>query len=92
MTQYMVERYVPGASEAGLEASRRRIERATAQISAGGTLVRYLGSTVVPEEESCFFWFESTSAATVRRVFEQARVSFARIVVAHGRAPVEHLQ
>jgi len=89
MTQYMVERYVPGATEASLEEYRKRLEAAAEEVSAGGTLVRYLGSTFVPEEESCFCWFESATATDVSRVCEQARVTFARIVIAHGLAPVQ---
>jgi hypothetical protein len=85
----MVERYVPGATEASLEQYRKRLEAAAEEVSAGGTLVRYLGSTFVPEEESCFCWFESANAVGVSRVCKRAQIPFARIVVAHGRAPVQ---
>ena len=89
MTQYMVEGYVPGATEASLEDGRRRIEAAAEQIAADGTSIRYLGSTFVPEEESCFCWFESASVADVSRACELAGITFARIVEAHGLMPAE---
>ena len=79
MAQFMVERYVPGATEDELEAARERLAAATNGLAADGVDVRYLGSTFVPEEESCFCRFEGGSADGVRQACEQAGVAFARI-------------
>jgi hypothetical protein len=87
MTQYMVERYLPGVTQQHFEKLRSRIAAAADSVSAPGASVRYLGSTFVPEEESCFCRFESANADGVRRACEQAGVSFARIVETHDFTP-----
>jgi hypothetical protein len=87
MTQYMVERYLPGVTQQSFEELRKRIAAAAEKVSARGAPVRYVGSTFVPEEESCFCRFESASADGVRRACEQAGVSFARIFETHDFTP-----
>lgn len=79
MAQYMVERYVPGVTDAELATARKRLASAAEALAARGVDVRYLGSTFVPEEESCFCRFEGGSADGVRQACEQAGVAFARI-------------
>jgi Protein of unknown function (DUF4242) len=78
--KYLVERYLPGVTDGQLGEAGERLAAAAAQLAAGGVEVRYVGSTFVPEEESCFCGFESTSVDGVERVCERAGVSFARIV------------
>ena len=75
MPTYLVERYLPGRDRAWLVAAlaRLRTQRTTAA---------YLGSTYVPEDDSCFCRFEAESADDVRDANEIARVPFARIVAA----------
>jgi hypothetical protein len=75
MRLYMVERYLPGVTPDGFEEMRARIASAARVVRT----VRYLGSTFVPEEESCFCRFEGTSLDAVRRTCEAAGVPFARI-------------
>jgi hypothetical protein len=87
MTQYMVERYLPGVTRQSFEELRKRIAAAAEAVSTRRAPVRYLGSTFVPEEESCFCRFESGDADSVRRACEQAEVAFARIVETHDFAP-----
>ena len=79
MAQYMVERYVAGVTDAELQTARKRLESAAEALAARGVDVRYLGSTFVPEEESCFCRFECGSVDGVRQACEQAGVAFARI-------------
>ena len=54
--------------------------------------MRYVDSTFIPDEESCFCRFESVDAASVRRACEQAGVPFARIVETHDFSPNEEGQ
>lgn len=78
--KYMVERYLPGIDADQLDEASRRLAVAARALARQGFEVRYLGSTFVPEEESCFCRFESVGVDDVRRACERAGVSFARIV------------
>ena len=70
-----MERYLPGRDRAWLEAALARLRRQR-------TSAAYLGSTYVPEDDSCFCRFEAETADDVRDANEIARVPFARIVAA----------
>ena len=80
MTKYLVERYLPGATDGQLDEAGERLAAAAERLAAEGVDVRYVGSTFVPEEESCFCRFESAGREGVERACEQAGVRFARIV------------
>jgi hypothetical protein len=75
MPTYLVERYLPGRDRAWLEA-------ALARLPSRRTRAAYLGSTYVPEDDTCFCRFEAQTADDVRDANELARVPFARIVAA----------
>jgi hypothetical protein len=83
MNEYMVERYLPGITASQLDEARERLAAAALELTAEGVEVRYIGSTFIPEEESCFCRFEGPAAADVRRACELAGVPFARIVETH---------
>jgi hypothetical protein len=74
---YVVERYLPGVSRAELERELTRLDEATR-----GTAVRYLGSTIVPDDEACLCQFEGPSAEAVAEANRRAGVPFDRIVAA----------
>lgn len=77
---YLVERYLPGVpAEERLQMSRR-LARAADELTGAGEAIKYLGSTFVPAEESCFSRFESASERAVRLVLEAAEVPYARIL------------
>jgi Protein of unknown function (DUF4242) len=78
--KYLVERYLPDATDGQLEEAGKRLAAAAENLAAAGIEVRYVGSTFVPEEESCFSRFEGASPAEVERACLQAGVPFARIV------------
>jgi hypothetical protein len=75
MPTYLVERYLPGRDRAWLEAALTRL-------SGQRTRAAYIGSTYVPEDDSCLCRFEAETADDVRDANELARVPFARIVAA----------
>ena len=75
MPIYLVERYLPGRNRAWLEAALARLRRQR-------TRAAYLGSTYVPEDDSCFCRFEAATSEDVRDANEIAGVPFARIVAA----------
>ena len=80
MKKYLVERYLPGATDGQLEEAGKRLAAAAEHLAAAGIEVRYVGSSFVPEEESCFCRFEGASPAEVERACVQGGVPFARIV------------
>lgn len=88
----MVERYLPGVTSGQLDDASARLAAASQELTANGVDVRYLGSTFVPEEESCFCRFESARADDVRRACDQAGISFARIVETRDLAPMKEEQ
>ena len=87
VTKYLVERYLPGMTADRLDAVSARLVAATRELAVHGVAVRYVGSTFVPKEESCFRRFEGTSADEVRLVCEQARVPYACILETHDLVP-----
>jgi hypothetical protein len=79
---YVVERYLPGLDQERLVTLLGRLGQVTRELRAEGTLVLYLGSTIVPDDESCFCQFEGASEAAVAEANERAGVPFNRIVAA----------
>ena len=59
MNSYLVERYLPGFSEADLRAALERVQAACAELSAAGMPIRYGGSLFLALEETCFCRFDS---------------------------------
>jgi hypothetical protein len=92
MKNYLVEQYLPGVSALQLEEASAQLAAAAMELAEQGIKVRYINSTFIPEEESCFCGFESVDAESVRRACEQAGVPFARIVETHNFFPNEEDQ
>jgi hypothetical protein len=79
---YVVERYLPGLSRADLLPRLSRLESVIEDLRAQGSVVRYLGSTIVLEDEACFCQFEGSSVAAVTEANRRAGLPFDRIVPA----------
>lgn len=79
---YVVERYLPGVSEDELRRALERLPEATA-----GTAVRYIGSTILLEDEACLCHFEAPSAGAVAEVNGRAGIVVDRIVAAMSVVP-----
>ena len=79
---YVVERYLPGLSRSDLLRRLSELERATEGLRTVSPAVRYLGSTIVLEDEACFCQFEGPSRAAVAEANRRAGLSFDRIVPA----------
>ena len=82
LSHFLAERYV---SAANLELARLDAARASAaskEHAESGTTVGYLGSTLIPSDETCFALFEAPSAEDVRRLLERAWLPYDRIVEA----------
>jgi hypothetical protein len=87
MNAYLVERYLPGMSEADVRSGLHRAQLACAELESEGSAIRYLGSIFLPLEEACFCRFESDQAQTVAAANERARLPFARITAGRAIAP-----
>lgn len=87
MNAYLVERYLPGLSEAELRAGITRVQAACAELSAAGNQIRYLGSIFLPLEEACFCRFDGDRPDVVAHVNERAGLAYARITAGLAIAP-----
>jgi hypothetical protein len=83
---YVVERYLPGLIRSDLLRGLARLEQAA---GAEQHEVRYLGSTIVLEDEACFCRFEGPSEAAVAEANRQAGLPFDRITPAVTVTPTE---
>ncbi|MBV8083377.1 MAG: DUF4242 domain-containing protein, partial [Chloroflexi bacterium] len=82
MSRFLVERYLPGFTADQLAGAAAAAKKASAELSAQGTPVRYLRSTFVPGQEKCFCLFEGPSAEAVRQANERASLPFDSIAEA----------
>ena len=82
MANYLVETYVPGAQALDARAVGRRARAAARKVSRGGVCVRYVRTTVVPGDETCFHFFEAASHDAVAEVCRLAGIESPRIVPA----------
>ena len=73
---------MPGLSRSDLLAALDRLREATRELRNEGAPVRYLGSTIVLEDEACFCQFEGSSEEAVAEANRRAGVPFDRIVSA----------
>jgi len=76
---YLVECYWPGVNEERLVALVGRAEQAAAELRDQGRELRFLGSILVPADETVFCLFDGEEA-DVRAVSEQAGVPFERVL------------
>ena len=87
VNDYLVEQYLPGVTARELEEASARLADAATELAADGVDVRYISSTFIPEEESCFCRFEAGHANDVRRACERAGIALARIVQTRDLIP-----
>jgi hypothetical protein len=87
VNSYLVERYLPGLSEAEVRAGLIRAQSACADLCAAGIEIRYRGSVFLPLEEACFCRFDGERAETVAEVNRRAQLAFARITAGVAIAP-----
>ena len=83
---YLVEGYRPGIPVETLRQAARRLREMAELMAREGKPVRYVHSTIVPEDESCLFLLEATSESLVREAYARACVQCERISTA---IPVE---
>ncbi len=80
MQSYLVEVYVPRSSPREASLGARRAEAAADALSGDGVPVRYVRTTFLPDDETCFHVFEAGSSDAVDEVCRRAYLGRARIV------------
>jgi hypothetical protein len=87
MKVYMVERNLKGIAMSDLAAAQRLAIKTSNDYSAKGTPVRYIRSTFAPEEGRCMCLFEAANAEDVKRLNEDAKLPYSRVVEALDLTP-----
>ncbi len=82
MPSYLVEIYVPGTQAQDARAAGRRARAAARQLSREGVSVRYVRTTLLPGDETCFHVFEAASDDVVAEACRLAGLETPRIVPA----------
>jgi hypothetical protein len=81
---FLVEHYWPGVTAAEFGRAAERVRVSAERLAGDGRRIRYLHSTLVPEDEAAFCVFEAESQHLVEEAYARADVRFERI-----RAAVE---
>jgi len=77
---YLVEVYLPRSRAHEARATGCRARTAAEELSREGAQVRYVRTTFLPEDETCFHLFEAASAQAVEAASRRAGIGRARIV------------
>ena len=80
MASFLVETYVPGAQAHDARVAGRRMRDAARTLSRHGDSVRYVRTTLLPGDETCFHVLEASSREAVAAACRLAGVARARIV------------
>jgi len=79
---FLVETYVPRARAVDASAAGRRARAAACELSRAGAPVRYVRTTLLPGDETCFHVFVADSEEAVAEACRRAGLSSPRIVPA----------
>ena len=80
-TAYLVELYVPASDAAALDSTVARALVAAEELAGEGAPLRFVRSTYVAQDETCFLVYEAASSDLVREACGRAGVP-ARYVLA----------
>jgi uncharacterized protein DUF4242 len=79
---YLVETYIPKALALDASAAGRRARAAALELSRAGAPVRYVRTTLLPGDETCFHVFVADSEEAVAEACRRAGLGSPRIVPA----------
>lgn len=77
---------MPGADAGDLAGLVEWLNSVARSLSDDGLPVRYLRSTYVPDDETCFHYVDASTASAAERFAERAQISFDRILEAKNAA------
>lgn len=87
MTVYMVERNLKGIAMSDLAAAQKAAIGTANSYAAKGTPIRYIRSTFAPDDGRCMCLFEANSAEDVKRLNDEAKLPYSRVVEALDLTP-----
>jgi Nickel responsive protein SCO4226-like len=87
MTVFMVERNLKGIAMTDLAAAQKLAISTANEFTGKGTPVRYIRSTFAPEDGRCMCLFEAKNADDVKRVNDEAKLPYSRVVEALDLTP-----
>jgi hypothetical protein len=79
---YLVEAYMPRSHAQDARAAGERASAAAEKLSRKGRDVRYVRTTFLPDDETCFHLFEAASHEVVEEVSRCAQLGRARVIPA----------
>lgn len=82
MPTYLVESYIPRSRAREARAAGRDARTAAEELVREGTPVRYVRTTFLPDDETCFHVFEAASQEAVGEACRRAGIGSGRIVPA----------
>ena len=82
MPSYLVEVYLPRSRAHEARVTGRRARTAAEQLAREGVPIRYVRTTYLPDDETCFHLFEAPTAAAVEEASRRAALARVRIVQA----------
>jgi hypothetical protein len=82
MAGYVVEVYVSRLHASVLDDMSARARRAAEELTRTGTPVVYMRSVFLPEDETCFHFFEAPSREAIRETCSHLGLTFERIAEA----------
>jgi hypothetical protein len=82
MSSYLVETYLPRTRAGELHELMSRARLSVDAMRAEGLSVRYVRTTFLPADETCFHLFTGTSKATIEEAARRAEFTTSRIVEA----------
>lgn len=90
---YLVEHYWPGVTETAFRRSAQRVAASADRLAQAGEPIRFLHSTLVPEDEAAFCVLAAAAPDLVERAYAAAGVTFERLVEAveseaHAGSPI----
>jgi muconolactone delta-isomerase len=82
MASYLVETYLPAMQARDARAAGKRARAAARKLARRGIHVRYVRTTLIPGDETCFHVFEASSHDEVAQACRIAGLDSPRIVPA----------
>ena len=77
---FLVEHYRPGITVEEFREAASRMRQVSEAMATSPSPIRFLHSTLIPEDETAFCVFHASSQAAVEEAYRHAGVSFERIV------------
>jgi hypothetical protein len=79
-TTFLVEHYWPGITPDNFEAAAQRVRESAAALASTGRRIRFLHSTLVPDDDAGFCVFDAESPALVEEAYARAGVPYERVL------------